>query len=139
MAVVPFPPQEEKVWQCAQCGCQTFFLHVNGQTECACCHHFGDGHDGQWSAWDGSVIKEGLRAHSTTKMPSHASEALGFVLKRATVDNAVAVIVMAKDGRTTVWGDNFATRSARGWLRRRLEDARRLLLEIPLRNEDSSE
>ncbi len=42
-------------------------------------------------------------------------------------EDLAALVVLLKDGMVKVWGPDFTSRAERGWLRRKLEIARRVL------------
>lgn len=134
MAVAPFPTKEGKVWQCRHCGCQTFFLHQDGRTECANCSTFDEGEHGWWADWVSVRSDDATPKMSNSVVPfrgpNGAAEALRFALNRVDAKTTAALIIIGENGRVTVWGGDFNTRPRRGWLRRRLEEARQMLIDL---------
>lgn len=126
----PKEGEDDLVWRC-NCGCSTHYAHANGYLTCAHCGTVGNGTGGEWrkslpdEAHEPKEIEEGDIRVTSLDSP-HA--ALKRVQRLADPDDLAALIVMQKDGRLNVWGDNFDTEERVEWLDRRLADARRFLL-----------
>lgn len=126
--VVEFPQEERLVWRC-NCGCKTHYACGDGSIECANCSNILEGF---WVPPENARIKE----HDDSEQISNIRDfddpkyALKSFARRSDTDDICAMIVLARDGRVRTWGEEFETRAQRGWLRRQLEWARKMLVGL---------
>jgi hypothetical protein len=118
-------------WRC-DCGCNTYRLRNDGEIECAYCEELTNS-AGEWRLPKSET--------APTKAPEQSinirvvdfnapNVALKRVLGKIDIEATCAVVVIDLDGSFSVWGapSDFSTRARRGWLRRRLEEVRRILI-----------
>jgi hypothetical protein len=119
-------------WHC-DCGCMTHYVRNDGELECAYCEEIVNGA----GFWRMPETDEALRLQRKDDVPTvtridmgDPDSCLRMILRRATVERTAAVIILQEDGHVTVWGQDFTPRGRRGWLRRKLEIARKLVVEL---------
>lgn len=126
--VVEFVKREPMWWRC-NCGCLTFYVRDDGELECAICETVQDS-DGSWRRPPKDApMDDGEGDDISTKV--HADPAFNF---RRFVDRAMAqefnfLIGIKNNGEVSTVGELLKTRAHRGWIRRRLERARQMLVE----------
>ncbi len=120
--------REDRVsyWRC-DCGCYTFWLRDDAEVECAHCGDVSPG-SGSWNVPRGPTNDPAADGRTQIEL-GHPDDALESLLRFVRAESTAAVVVCLDNGNVRAWGHEFDTRARRGWLRRRLEDARRLLVE----------
>lgn len=119
------PPEDDepKVWTCAHCGCQNFFLYSNGDTECSLCHHIGSDATGGWlenlnqdPEFNEDIVPRLNTPHGT------ADFAKAAVMKGVDADT-VAIAVIWPSGRIRFWSifDETDSPERQAWLRQALQ------------------
>lgn len=127
MSVVDFPSKPEVAyWRC-ECGCLTFYVRDDEEIECAICEKISS--NGFWKLPEGEKREEqdgDLPTRSRETSDDTFERTLRFIKPEAT--SFVAVVL--KNGKVMVWENGeFETRPQRGWLRRKLEVIRKILVE----------
>ena len=117
-------------WRC-ECGCMTYYLRSDGCVECAQCRGI-DSESGYWRVPPDETDEP--RAEMDDADPAIRVVDLGpelslaRVLEAANPDKTAAAIILQHDGALHLWSGDFDTRAERGWLRKRLERARKRLV-----------
>ena len=129
--VVEFPPEDELGYWLCDCGCQTHYVRTDGEVECAHCGNLVSNAGGGYlrvPEYEAFIEKPDEVNHVV--MLDSAETAIRRVLRRQEPDNMCALIVLWANGKISTWGKEIMeTRAQRGWLRRGLECARRVLVE----------
>lgn len=127
--------EQDFIWRC-NCGCATYFLHADGEAECAVCEtrHTSDA-CGEWrkplpdtpedAESFGDEVSEGLMY--VTDMHS-TDAAIQRVAKLANKRDTAALILIQKDGNIKVWRHDAEGEKQVSWLKRRMKDAAKLVL-----------
>lgn len=123
--------EADLVWVC-NCGCQTFRLRADGESECAACETLSAGETGGWrrrlpDPTFGADMPTTEGATSCTSLGS-ADAAIKRVLRKADPDNLAALATIHSDGRISTWSMDTDTRSRKAWLRKRMRTAYRLMV-----------
>lgn len=109
------------------CGCQTFRILAHGEIECANCdaRMFDDVTAYKREAI--AVVPAPEEPHNVTDCADE-SLALRRVLRRANIDEAAAVVVMAMDGVTHTWSVGYGeSEEHQEWFQKRVDDMMRAL------------
>lgn len=126
------PKEDPKVWTCAGCGCQNFFLYSDGTTECSLCHHVGDDATGGWLEnlrkdpdFDEDIVPRLNTPHGT------ADFAKAAVMKSVDADS-VAIAVLWPNGKIRLWSifDQTDTPERQAWFRRALQTCADLVFGV---------
>jgi hypothetical protein len=128
--VTKLEPPLELVMQCTQCGCQTFYLHADGSTECGHCH--GTEAAGAMGWRPQGEFPDPL---TPTPLPKHAppvrrllqmgtSEAARrTVSKRIMEDDVVGACVVHRNGSMNMWHeDHLQTKAQTKWWKRKMRE-----------------
>ena len=127
------PEAKDRIWTCALCGCQTFYLYEDGHTECGICGHHGYDASGGWA----EQVKPS--ADFNNEMPKRANAPYGTAdLARAAVlkavdDQACALTVIWPTGRIKVWSvfNHRTNQDQKDWLHIAMRNAASLALGEP--------
>lgn len=127
------PAREPMVWRC-NCGCSTHYALEDGTLECASCGTSQIGPTGEWltrlpEPSPGRSAAPEQRERTVVSIDDPAA-CLRRTLRKASVGETSFVVVAQNSGAVTTWGCDFKERAQRGWLNRRLADAKRLLTGV---------
>lgn len=116
-------------WRC-DCGCITHYVLDDGRIQCAACDTVATDLSGFWLLSEAPKREvhedEAVNINREFPEPDKAfNHTLRFLDHRATA----AIVVLLKNGTVRVWGGVSRRREDRGWLRRKLEIARGMLIE----------
>lgn len=119
----------DTVWVC-NCGCYTSYVHGDGRIECAACgvtcSESGAFQVPSWNTErDGK--KSSTETHQIIDMGTSDAARRRFA-RRMEHEDVVAAIILWESGKVSTHGVQFESRPQRGWLRRRLEEARQTLV-----------
>ena len=135
-AVVDFPTRQADriIWVC-NCGCSTFSLRADGESECAHCGALAgaDVNPGEWRSRlpDPDAPVRDLKSADNTRINREMGTAKRAIQTILSTDpgELAAIVVLHSDGLTRTWSPcDFETRKQQRWLRARLRDALELLL-----------
>ena len=119
-------------WRC-ECGCMTYYLRSDGCVECAQCRGI-DSESGYWRVPPDDPNEPRAQmddANPAVKIVDLGPElSLSRVLNTADPDETAVAMILQHDGALHLWGCDFDTRPQRGWLRKRLEAARKRLVQV---------
>jgi hypothetical protein len=126
MSVVQFPKREDVrlVWRCG-CDCLTHYAHADGRIECAACGNFAGAYPGDWrlplpeEPAVPAFIEPG--DHKVTDLNS-PELSIKRALRHADPANLAALVLVNKDGSTSVWSESFDTDEQRAWITRKLAE-----------------
>lgn len=125
--VLPFPSQsdDEVVWSCGECECLTFFVHEDGSIACANCGNRHESPVGNWVRAPEDEVKD-----TPTDVPVIVDLRTSYAALRSIVsralddpDEAVAVIVLKRNGDRHMWGEPMEGEQTE-WLDKNLAAAR---------------
>lgn len=125
--VVDFPVRggdaEVLVFVC-DCGCSTFLLRSDGETQCASCDEISVGDGGGWSDHleDAGEVADGVTIFKDVQDGGSVDFARASAARRAGGDDRSLIMSAGKDGSVSVWGA-VDTIERRDWALRRLQDA----------------
>ncbi len=120
---------ELTLWRC-DCGCITHYVRSDGELQCANCDEIVSD-NGFWRLPEGQTreIESGDGPETSRHDMGDSDAALDAVLRFVNAQAAACVVVLQENGELLTWGNEFKTRARRGWLRRRLDAARKMLVE----------
>ena len=131
--VVPFPGKtegeadEDRIWVC-DCGCQTHYVHEDGNIECAACYEITT--EGNWRVGPTVELAEDLPLCSIKNTgPDDQFIFRRFAQEVVKADVIAAALFREDGGQRTVFCTEAKpeTESERRWFRRR---ARRMLADL---------
>lgn len=127
MTIVDFPSKPEPAyWRC-DCGCLTFYVRDDEELECAICEKISS--NGFWKLPEGERREE-QEGDPPSRYRETSDDAFERTLRFIKPEATYFVAVVLKNGKVTVWEKGgFETRAQRGWLRRKLEVVRRILVD----------
>lgn len=127
MTVVEFPSKPELAyWRC-DCGCLTFYVRDDEELVCAICEKLSS--NGFWKIPEGEKREE-REGDLPTRHRETSDESFERTLRFINPDATALIAVVLKNGKVTVWDHGvFETRAQRGWLRRKLEVVRKILVD----------
>ena len=130
--VVDFPVRDrgdagDRVWVCA-CGCSTWTLRCDGQSECASCEKISTVEGGGWSDHlaGGGDVDADLEVFEDVQGNGCADFARASAGRTARRDDRALIVSAGYDGGLSVWGD-ISTAEERDWALERLAQARALV------------
>lgn len=127
----PSPPEDPPIWTCIDCGCMTFFLRADTQTECAHCHRLGsDPVDEGWFRRLPPVPAEvpEVDARFTTITNIGSPEVARRTFMKRAQEDPVALGAVQRDGTVLMWTEGVSTDEQHDWLGRRMDRLKALVL-----------
>lgn len=120
------PPPEDRIWTCAHCRNQSFFLYEDHTTECALCGFRDHDTPGHWRL---RVVPDEHPNAPVTEIVRYGAEdiAKARVIASAKDPEVTDIVVLFSGGAIRCWGDGAETIAKQAWLRERLDDAYKLL------------
>lgn len=122
----PPAPKEDRIWTCAHCRNQTFFLYEDHTTECALCGFRDHDSPGHWRTRPVPDEHPDTPPTSITYLGA-ADLAKARVIASAKDPNVSDVVILFSDGEIRCWGNGAETTDEQAWLREHLDDAYKLL------------
>ncbi len=123
--------REERLafWRC-ECGCITFYVRSDNELECPHCKALAIS-NGFWRVPEGETREETPDdGHENSREEfCDPSEGLAAMLRFINQESAACVILLQDNGKLHTWSKGFTTRAGRGWLRERLEEARKMVVD----------
>jgi hypothetical protein len=128
--VVDFPVRVEAevlVFVC-DCGCSTFLLRSDGETECASCSEISSGDGGGWSdhLQGAGDVADGVEIFVDIQDGGSVDFARASAARRAGGDDRVMIMSVGSDGGVSVWAA-VDTVERRDWALRRLDEMRTII------------
>lgn len=127
---------KDRVWTCADCGCQTFRLYQDGSTECALCNRRGTDSEGGWidhltesKDFDDTIPTRSNVEHGSTHFAQES-------IKRRIDEHTALIVVAQDDGAIKMWSvvGEHDNKPRRKWLKRILKGAIGLALGLPVKD-----
>lgn len=139
--IINFPAKtaekEEKsgdtlIWVCNNCGCQSFFLHSTGDTECCGCNAFSGSEDDT-----GRRLRlppepenpEEIGTDTTILAVLGDDLAKKRVVKRIEDEDIIIAAAIRREGGMFWWTSGFETPDQRAWFEEHLDELKKCILK----------